>query len=179
MKKLGSMRIFLCLIASLLLTSCGAIFVDYDYDKEVAFQNYTTYNYNDTEGNELSEFDQQRYMKYTDSLLQTKGLVKAENPDLWISTTTKSYEVASRNTLGVGIGGGGRSGGVSVGGGIPIGGRQEQLELTIDFYDAQTQQYVWQAYTESSRKQNITPPERDIYFQKLLTKVYSKYPPKN
>lgn len=173
------MRFFLCLICAALLTSCGSVYVDYDYDKGTDFQNYRSYNYIFADGNNLSEFDQQRYVKYTDSLLQRKGLQLAENPDLWITTTAKNYETSSQNTLGIGIGGGGGGGGVSVGGGIPIGGREEHLELTIDFYDSEKQQYIWQAYSESSRKVQVTPPERDIYFQKIVSKVYSKYPPKN
>ncbi|MFT5863904.1 MAG: hypothetical protein ACI828_002572 [Flavobacteriales bacterium] len=173
------MRNFLCLLGIALLTSCGAVYVDYDYDKNASFDGYATYNYNFVEDNNLSEFDQRRYVKYTDSLLQTKDLQLAEDPDLWITTTAKSYEASSQNTLGVGIGGGGNSRGVSFGGGIPIGGREEHLELTIDFYDAQKKQYVWQAYCESARKVQVTPQERNIYFEKIVSKVYSKYPPKN
>jgi hypothetical protein len=173
------MRFFLCLIVSVLLTSCGAVYVEYDYDKHAPFDSYATYNYNFVEEDNLSEFDQKRYVKYSDSLLQSRGLQLAEHPDLWITTTAKSFEASSRNTLGVGVGGGGGYGGVSVGGGIPIGGREEHLELTIDFYDSKTQKYIWQAYAESSRKLNATPPERDAYFLKIVSKVYSKYPPKN
>lgn len=172
------MRIFLCLIAITLLTSCGAVYVDYDYDKSAPFTSYTTYNYNFVEGNDLSEFDQQRYVKYTDSLLQSRGLQLGENPDLWITTTARSYETSSRNTLGIGVGGGGGYGGVRVSGGIPVGGREENLELTIDFYDTKTQKDIWQAYSESNRKVQATPPERDAYFRKIVSKVYSKYPPK-
>lgn len=177
MTKHRPMRFFLCLISIVLVTSCGAVYVEYDYDKKASFEGYTTYNYNFLEGDNLSEFDQRRYVKYTDSILQAKGLQLSENPDLWITTTAKSYEASSRNTMSVSVGAG--IGGVGVGTGIPVGGRDENLELTIDFYDTEKQRYVWQAYSESSRKIKITPPERDVYFKKIISKVYSKYPPKN
>jgi len=172
------MRIFLCLIGIALLSSCRAVYVEYDYDMKINFDSYATYNYNFIEGNDWSEFDQRRYLKYTDSVLQSKGLQVAESPDFWITTTAKSYEGSSRNTLGLGIGGGGGAVGVSVGGGIPIGVREEHLELTIDFYDSETKQYVWQAYSESSQKLNVTPSERASYFEKIISKIYSKFPPK-
>ena len=172
------MRIFLCLIVTLLLTSCGSVYVDYDYDKSAAFESSTSYNYIFSEGNDWSEFDERRYMKSTDSLLQSRGWQQIEDPDIWITTTVQSYESSSRNTLGVGVGGGGGNVGVSVGGGIPVGGREENHELTIDFYDTKTKKYVWQAYAESAVKMKATPPQRDAYYQKVVSKVYSKYPPK-
>jgi hypothetical protein len=66
------MRIFLCLIICVLLTSCGTTFVDYDYDTKVDFSKLTSYNYDFSEATGLLEFDERRVVKYTDSMLQSR-----------------------------------------------------------------------------------------------------------
>jgi len=172
------MRIFLCLLVAACCLSCGSTYVEYDYDKDASFDSYSSYNYDFTEVTGLSEFDERRFVKYTDSLLQSRGMALAENPDLWISLFSEEFESQSRNTLGVGVGGGGGNLGVSVGGGIPIGGREQNQLITVDFYDNQKNALVWQAKSESKVKVKANPQQRDSYFKTLVEKIFKKYPPK-
>ena len=59
----------------LLLASCGAIRVNYDYDKETDFSDYTTYNYFSDMNTGLSEFDTKRLLNAMDIILKNKGLL--------------------------------------------------------------------------------------------------------
>lgn len=172
------MRILICLIIVLIFTSCGSTYVDYDYDKSVSFQKYTTYQYDFSEDSGLSEFDEQRMVNYTDSLLQSRGFQRTDYNDIFIKFVASEYETASRNTIGLGLGGGGRSVGVGVSGGIPIGGNEIHQQIITTFYEAREEQKtVWEATSDSDLKVKSTPHKRDAYYQKLVEKIFSKYPP--
>lgn len=172
------MRIFLCLIICVLLTSCGTTFVDYDYDTKVDFSKLTSYNYDFSESTGLLEFDERRVVKYTDSMLQSRGYIKTETNDFFIKITSEEYETRSRNTLGVGVGGGGGTVGVGVSGGIPIGGPERHLKMVVTVYKALgNQATVWEAISESDIKVNAKPDKRDAHFKKLVEKIFNKFPP--
>ncbi len=171
------MRIFLCLFTILLLSSCGSTYVDYDYDKNVDFSVYKTYAYDFEQITGFTEFDEKRFTKTTDSILETKGWNFSKTPDVVITAQSKDYETQSRNTLGVGIGSGGGNVGVGVSGGIPIGGREQHRELTITVYDEKTNTVIWEALSESDLKVKATPGQRDTYFSKLVSKIFKNYPP--
>ena len=161
------MRIFLCLIICALLTSCGTTFVDYDYDTKVDFSKLTSYNYDFSESTGLLEFDERRVVKYTDSMLQSRGYIKTETNDFFIKITSEEYETRSRNTLGVGVGGG-----------IPIGGPERHLKMVVTVYKALgNQATVWEAISESDIKVKAKPDKRDAHFKKLVEKIFNKFPP--
>ena len=167
----------LFIISFFLLTSCGSIYAEHDYDEKATFTSYKTYNYDFAEGTALSEFDERRFIKYTDSVLQFKGLTLSENPDLWITLSTEAYETQSRNTLGIGLGSGGGNVGVGVSGGIPIGGRELHQNIQVSLINSGTNAVVWEAISESDVKLKSTPVQRDAYFKKLVAKIFKKYPP--
>lgn len=173
------MKIFklFCALGSVLLTGCGAIYVEYDYEKNVDFTTFKSYQYDIPEGSGLSEFDEQRFMRYTDSLLQTKGYVLSETPDLWMVIRADEYETQSRNTLGVGLGGGGGNVGVGVSGGIPIGGAETHQVIEVTLIKTSDNQTIWEATSDSDIKQKAKPAQRDAHFQKLVSKIFEKYPP--
>lgn len=173
------MRISLGLITSISFVSCGTTVVDYDYDKSIDFTRYQTYNYDWDQVTGFSEFDERRFIKSTDSLLQSRGWQLSEAPNVFITARSSEYETASRNAIGVGLGGGGGNLGVGVNGGIPIGGRELHRELDVEFIDAVTNQVIWEAQTESNLKVKATPDKRDEYFAKLVTRIFKKYPPKS
>lgn len=173
------MRFFLYLLCTSLLLSCGSTFVDYDYDKSASFKSYTNYQYDFSEETGLSAFDQKRFIKYTDSILQSRGLRRTDYNDIFIKIIAFEFEGRSRNTLGIGLGGGGGLGGVSIGGGIPIGGRETHQQIITTIYDArEVQKTLWEATSESDLKVKASPQSRDDHFKRLVEKIFSKYPPK-
>ncbi|SRX74397.1 DUF4136 domain-containing protein [Aequorivita antarctica] len=164
-------------ILSIFLVSCGAT-VAVDYDKQVDFSKYTTYNYFPTIDSGLNELDDNRIIQITDSLLQQRGFVQSETPQLYINFYARESISSSRNTIGIGIGSGGGNVGVGVSGGIPIGGNVLNQQLTMDFIDTEKDDLVWQAVAEGEMKERTTPQQKEAYYFSVLQKILAKYPPK-
>ncbi len=171
------MKLYLFFVLGFFLISCGAT-VNYDYDREVDFSKYKSYNYFPSLSSGMSELDDKRIMRATDSLLQERGFIKSKTPDVFINFYSKEYTSNSRNTIGFGLGSGGRNTSVGVSGGIPIGGKVVNQQLTIDFIDAEEDALFWQAVAENEYKENASPQEKENHFYTTLQKIFNKYPPK-
>lgn len=168
-------KISLVAILFMFLASCAS--VQSDYDRNVNFSTYKTYNYyTDIEWGNLSELDQRRFFSAIDSEMQTKGLTKSDDPQLLIDIVAKEREYKSTSSS-VNIGGGNWGRGVSVGGsvGIPIRTRKSDKQIMIEMLDASNDQLVWQGVYEKT-----TSPKADK--QKLIDnaiqKIFTKFPPK-
>lgn len=170
------MKFFPFLIVSLFLVSCGAT-VAVDYDKQVDFSKYNSYNYFTTIDSGLNQLDDNRIMQITDSLLQQRGFVKNETPQLYINFYARESISSSQNTIGIGIGGSGSNVGVGVSGGIPIGGNVLNQRLTLDFIDTANDGLVWQAVVEGEMKERATPQQKEAYYLSVIQKILAKYPP--
>lgn len=171
------MKFFSILILSIFLVSCGAT-VAVDYDNQVDFSKYNSYNYFPTIDSGLNQLDDNRIIQITDSLLQQRGFVKSETPQLYINFYARETISSSRNTIGIGVGGSGSNVGVGVSGGIPIGGNVLNQQLTMDFIDTEKDDLVWQAVAEGEMKERSTPQQKEAYYMSVLQKILAKYPPK-
>ncbi|WP_396632145.1 DUF4136 domain-containing protein [Maribacter sp. R86514] len=171
------MRIFLFSVVWIILTSCGAAKVNYDYDDQTDFTAYSTYNYFVDMETGLSELDEKRLMDALDATLGEKGFMFAEEPDMFINIKSAVFKSQSGNNVGVGLGGGNRGigGGVSIG--IPVGGPKMTRELQIDFVDSNKDMLIWQAISESPFREGDTPQEKSEKIQAVVDKIFSKYPP--
>ncbi len=168
----------LLLVLFAALTSCNAIRVNYDYDKETDFTSYTTYNYYSDMNTGLSELDAKRLLHVLDDALKSKGLRFSSEPDFFVNIQSTTFQTPKKNTVGVGVGGAGRGvgGGVSVG--IPVGRPDVFREIRFDFVDSQKDMLFWQAISESSFKENASPDIREENLRQIIEKVLAKYPPK-
>ena len=168
----------LLLVLFAALTSCNAIRVNYDYDKETDFTSYTTYNYYSDMNTGLSELDAKRLLHVLDDALKSKGLRFSSEPDFFVNIQSTTFQTPKKNTVGVGVGGTGRGvgGGVSVG--IPVGRPDVFREIRFDFVDSQKDMLFWQAISESSFKENASPDIREENLRQIVEKVLAKYPPK-
>lgn len=171
------MKLLTIIFSTLLLVSCGAS-VAVDYDKQADFSSYNSYNFYSSIQSGLNELDDTRIMQITDSLLQERGFVKSDNPQLNINFYAKENVSNSRNTIGIGIGGGGGNVGVGVSGGIPIGGRVITQQLTMDFIDVEKDDLVWQAIADGELKERATPQQKEAYYFSMIEKILKNYPPK-
>lgn len=171
------MKSLVSLLFVLVLFSCSAVRVQYDYEKTTDFSNYTTYNYFSDLKTGLSDLDTKRLLKALDIALQSKGMLLSEEPDFYINIESGTYQTANGNTVGVGVGGTGRSigGGVSVG--IPIGQPKVKREITFNFVDNKKDVLFWEAVSIDAYKENQTPEQRELHMQALVNKVLEKYPP--
>ena len=100
------MKLLSILVLSIFFVACGAT-VAVDYDKQADFSKYSTYNYFPTIDSGLNQLDDSRIMQITDSLLQQRGFVKSDTPQLYINFYARESVSRSRNTIGIGVGGGG------------------------------------------------------------------------
>lgn len=165
------------LFAVTFLFSCNAIKVNYDYDKAVDFSNYTTYNYYPDMQTGLSELDTKRLLDAVDAEMKAKGIQLTGEPDFFINIESNSFQKPRNNSVGVGLGGGGRNvgGGLSVG--IPVGGPKIERQIRFDFVDNENDRLFWQAESQSPFKENVSPEARDENLRNLAAKVFEKYPP--
>lgn len=165
------------LTSFLIFLSCSPIRVAYDYQKGTDFSSYTTYNYYDEIDSGLSELDENRLVKALDSTLKSKGYLLSEEPGFLINIKSEVYRKAQSNSVGIGVGGGGRNvgGGVSVG--IPLGSASIQRAIILDFVDADRKQLIWQADTESGFRDNASPSVREEALQRVVEKALNKFPP--
>lgn len=171
------MKAFKLLILTLLVSSCSSVRVNYDYDKQIDFSSYKTYNYYSDLETGLSDLDSKRLLNILDDALQSKGLSLSENPDFYINIQSSEYENVQRNTVGVGLGGGGRNvgGGVSVG--IPIGQSKLSRQIIFDFIDEEGKGLFWQAVTESNYNPKASPEKRELNLETIVNKIIAGYPP--
>ena len=79
-KKIFSQKIILFTLL-LIINSCG-VYVQFDYDSDVNFNNYNSYSFYepDIEKVEISDLDKKRILKSLDIGLKSKGL-KRSNED--------------------------------------------------------------------------------------------------
>ena len=91
-KKLISQKIILFTLA-LIFNSCG-IYVQYDYDSDVNFNDYDSYSFYqpDIDKVKISDLDKKRILKSLDSGLKSKGMERSDSPDLLVTFKTQSRE---------------------------------------------------------------------------------------
>ncbi|SDL47930.1 protein of unknown function [Salinimicrobium catena] len=166
------------LLFFLILTSCNAPQAVYDYDQQINFSQYQTFDIYPDLRTGLSQLDEERLIKSARHQLQNKSLSHSTNPDLYLNIYSEEYRQQSDSRLGIGVGGGSRNVGVGVSGGIPLGGPETYLRLTFDLIDAKTDALVWQAVVESSFDLNASPTERQKRFDQIVQKALAGYPPK-
>ena len=165
-------------ILTLVIVSCAPIRVNYDFDKSTDFTKYKTYNYYADMKTGLSDLDTKRFLDALDYKMQARGFSLAKEPDFFIDIKSSEFQTAQRNTVGVGVGGGGRNvgGGVSIG--IPLGQSGVNRQITIDFVDENGKGLFWQAVSESSYNPNASPENREARLNAILDKILVNYPPK-
>tara|TARA_R110002072_G_scaffold163357_2_gene315956 strand:- start:40347 stop:40871 length:525 start_codon:yes stop_codon:yes gene_type:complete len=172
------MKLVGLMLLTVFLASCGAS-IAVDYDKEKDFSEFTSYQFYTDIDSGLSQLDDNRIIKAIDSSLQKRGFQKTNSPQFYVNFYAEEVVSNSRNTLGVGVGGGGGNVGVGVSGGIPIGGRVVNQELTIDIVDASMgQSLAWQVVIEGELKEKASPEQKEAYYFSVIDKALQKFPPK-
>lgn len=177
--KIAFMKPPLLLLCCALLYACGPT-IAIDFEKNQDFSGFKTYQFYPDIDSGLNELDDKRITATIDSVLQQRGFIKTDSNRFFINFYAAEGLSRSRNTIGIGVGGGGRRGGVGVSGGIPIGGNVVRQQLTIDFVDAEKDQsLVWQAVIDGEYKEKASPRQKDTYYYSVLSKALQKFPPKN
>ncbi|MGB5500487.1 MAG: DUF4136 domain-containing protein, partial [Maribacter sp.] len=145
-------------LALLFLSSCVSVRVVSDYDNEANFTSYKTYAFYKTgiDKAHISDLDKKRILKAIDTEMSSRGMVKAQDPDLLVSIFTKEREQVDIYNNNFGWGGWGPGwgwgwspwywGGFGPGWGwnSPAVSTRTQGSLYIDLIDAKNKELVWQ-----------------------------------
>jgi len=173
------MKCMLSLLALTFLVSCGPM-VRVDFDESQDFSEFTTYKFYPDIDSGLNQLDDKRVMHAIDSVLQQKGFKKDNFNRFYVNFYASERISDSRSSIGIGVGSGGRNGGVGVSGGIPIGGPRVSQVLTIDIVDAyKDQELVWQAVVEGQLNERASPAKKEAYYYSVISKALKKFPPEN
>lgn len=164
-------------LLALVFASCSSVRVNYDYDKSTEFANYTTYGYYPDMETGMSQLDAKRLLNAVDEVMQQKGILFSEEPELLINIQSRDFRNPQNNNVGVGVGGTGGNigGGVSIG--IPLGRTNVDREIVFDLIDSQKDMLVWQAVSETPFREGASPSVKEEKIWEIVTKVFSKYPP--
>lgn len=172
------MKYFKYLLCLAVIFSCNSVKVNYDYDKDIDFNAFKSYNYYANLETGLSELDTERLLILVDSALHAKGYKLSSEPDFYVDIQSSDFQKASNSSVGIGVGGtsGNVGGGMSVG--IPLGQSQFTRIVQVDFVDEKGKGLFWQAVSESNYNPSALPEKREASFKALVDKIFSAYPPK-
>lgn len=162
----------------LLLMSCSTSKVIVDYDSKTDFTQFKTFDFYEDNGESLNELDVRRITSSIEEKLVTLGFQQSQNPDFFIYFDAKSFEKQNNNTIGIGVGTGGRSGGIGISGGIPIGGKKLEEDISIRFIEAASNELFWEGSLTSTIKEKRTPEARVLHFKEIVAKILQNFPPK-
>lgn len=172
------MKFLKLFVVALLLASCSSSKVVYDYDSKTDFSKYKTYAFFEDVGDGLNELDVKRFVSAVEKNLDSLGFQKAENPDFYINVISEKSEIPKNNSVGVGVGSGGRNSGISISTGVFFGGNKINEKITIDFVASSSNKLFWQGFLHAKVKEKIKPEERILWVNGVVNKILRKYPPK-
>jgi len=173
MKKVAFIAI-LCLLVS----SCGSVRVNSDYDKKVDFSTYKTYAFLKAgiDKMDVSDLDKKRIMHSIEEVMATKGFTKSDTPDLLVNLFTKEREQLDVNQFNVGWGyGWGWGWNPYLWGGQTTINRYTEGTLFIDFIDAKKKELIWQGEGEGTLTKDTH--KKDAKVKEFVTKILEQYPP--
>jgi hypothetical protein len=168
---------YIKLIVLIFFVGCASPKILYDYDTQVDFNKYKTFQfYNDVLLN-INEIEAKRILTQLEKSIIEKGLEYSDDPAIFVDVKLNQFE-APRNSIGIGFGNYGRHSGISVGGQVPINSNILTKQFTIDFVDAKTDKLIWQGFYEGNFQTNTGISEKEQLLAEAFQKLLSKYPPK-
>ena len=177
LKKLGGF-----LVVAVLLSACTSLRVASDFDKDVDFKNYKTYNFYEKglEKLEVNGLDKKRMMAAVDTEMQAKGFTKTANPDLFVNLVvmkrerTDVYDNGFYSPWGW-RGGWGWGWGPYWGVGIRSFDRYQEGLFIIDFLDPKTKMHVWHGRGDGFNLDSFKNREERI--NEGVKEILAQYPP--
>jgi len=167
------------IIILVIFSACNSPRAVYDYDQEVQFKELKTYKIYPELNSNLSQLDDQRLLSIFAIEMSKVGFSNTSDaPDVYLNYYASKYETPSESNIGIGVGGTGRNVGIGVSGGIPIGGPNTHLRITIDLINVKNDALIWQAVVDSPFNVNSSPEKREEQLRDIVVKALEGYPPK-
>lgn len=160
------------------LAGCAPIKVQYDYETQVDYSGFSSYNFDPLLDTGLSDLDQRRLLEAVNQYLQASGYRLSEDPDLVLNIYSNLYRDPNQGSVGFGVGGTGGDigGGVSVG--IPLNSGPLQREIVFEMVDARQGRALWQAVSTDQYNESTSPQKKEERFREIAGKVFEGFPPK-
>lgn len=171
-------KIVFIILTTAFINSCSTAVVNVDYDREVNFVKYRSFDfYKDIQWESTNEIDQKRILNAIYNELTQKGFSKSESPDILIDIKSKSRTVKTNDaTVGLGSGSYGRGVGVGVSIGIPINSKKKYKTFIIDLIDSKSNELVWQGIYENKVSDRF---DNEKLIKEAFSDLFKKFPPKN
>ena len=159
--------------------------VSQDYDPEIDFSRYRTFDWSvgDVVPTGSVELDNpllhKRIRKAVERTFVEKGFVHVEDtrPDFFISFHLAVERRLSSSGVRTSIGGYGRHGGISVGGGETL--REiEEGTLAVDVLDGRTHELSWRGVGRRRLRGGGTPEESTRAVNRIVVAILESFPPK-
>lgn len=168
---------YLKLIVLVVFLGCATPKIQYDYDTQVEFNQYKTFQFYDDILLNVNEIEANRILAQLEKSIIEKGLEPSDDPAIFVDVKLNQFETP-KNSVGIGFGNFGRHSGISVGGQFPINGNTITKQFTVDFVDAKTNKVIWQGFYEGNFQTNIKIIEKEQLLAEAFQKLLHKYPPK-
>jgi len=183
------MRLIYLIFISLILSACTSI-VNFDYDRTVNFNSFTTYTIDkkpvrvtgDTRIN--SPFMQKRVVDELNITLANKGFEnlndKAELEVKYFLDIKQELETDDSGFVSIGVGSSSRHSAVGLGFNVPIGEASsiDKLVLTIDFISTKTKKLIWRGSLGYHLYEGATPETYTALVKSLVAEILKDFPPK-
>lgn len=159
------------------LMSCASVSTVFDYDKEVDFSRYKTYNFTEDDLTlAVGQFNRERIIKAIETELAAKGLEKVEEGDLLVNAHIKSKEKveASATTTG-GYG----PYNVRFGSSTTYIDYNEYTvgSLFITMADASNNSIIWQGAGTKTLDESASADKREQSINYAVQQILKNYPP--
>ncbi|HFK5504942.1 DUF4136 domain-containing protein [Elizabethkingia anophelis] len=161
--------VILSLVAVLSLGSCSSFNVKSDYDHNISFNQYKTYEIRQSVSG-LNDLDKNRVQNAIKQQLNAKGMQESASPDIVISLKETTQQVSDVETIAPG-GWGWRSAGFS----DTTVNTYDQGTIILSFIDAKTQQLVWQGTASGLNVDNPSAKVKQI--PTMVAQMLGNYPP--
>jgi len=173
-------RMLMAMGAALLVGACSGISTTTDYDPQVDFSGFSTYDWVDSEQGGVDNITSSRIRQSVDGAMVAKGFSQSSsNPDLAISYQVPTQERTSFTTINSGWGGGYGWGGWGMGMGTSTTTQQNWTEgsLILAMFDNSTKNMVWTGTATTDLDDNRTPQERQELVDQAVGKLFEDFPP--
>jgi len=191
---------FTAAVVLLWLTGCSSLSVNYDYNQQVDFTQYITYDWLPLPKDmKVDELNRTRFVTAVENNLAGKGLTQSStNPDFMIAAhfgrenkvdiQSWGYSYAPNSYYGgygyrhpgqYGYTGGytgGYAGGYAAPGGVSVY-EYELGTLILDFVDTKTKQLIWRATAEAIVTPTSTPEKQTEKINNAVKQILDSFPP--
>jgi hypothetical protein len=173
-------RMLMGIGAALLVGACSGISTTTDYDPQVDFSGFSTYDWVDSQG-DVDNITSSRIRQSVDAAMAAKGFSQSSsNPDLAISYQVSSAERRSLNTVNSGWGGGyGYGGGWGMGMGTSTTTENvwQEGSLILGLFDTGSKNLVWTGTATTDIDGSRSPQDRQDLIDSAVNKMMGDFPP--